>query len=1037
MKNTFFILLLLSISLTGYSQQGYYDENLNSNVYTASQVIGNPTPQPPDVAAFQKVNFVPVSNYTGRANISIPIYQITEGAMSVPISLTYNSSGVKVNDMASNVGLNWSLNAGGMISKMTKGMDDFHRLEKNGSTPTANDMSPSGWLSYTNVTNYFGSVSPYNDAEPDLFSANAPGLTTTYVYKSPYFTNGYGNIDVSTSFPDAVELEHQGNIINVTEFESYSGGMSGLSGFGNTDITSTNGIRYSFGSKETSKHYSAFKSRYTTGGAGPRAIVSSYRLDKMFDHSTNQTIDFEYEEYSVDFYDEIIQKGATYNGGTNISFVSNGASRTIYPTLQRLKRIVFHKGSVEFIYGLNRLDNIDEKALTEIKVKDNYGKTIKHIKLSYSYFQSSINSSTPQSKRLRLDRVYEIDKDLNELPGHVFEYNTSYLMPPRDSYAHDFLGYNNGSYNASITTPMPKYYLHYSNSLFNKYIRLSPFYNSYAVALPGNFSLEANENFAKTYTLKKITFPTGGYNEYEYELNEFSNYGTRKGGGLRIKSQTLNDAKGNIQILDYEYESGNIQGFPVFGLFIGSLPDNGATFSQVTMGIDTFLSPQSQVEFTQGAFVGYRTVKVKDRINNGYTNYIYSASGSGTYYNNIKPTITYNQSHSASVNWEVITTPSLSVDRDFLRGKVLAELVYNKDNEIRLEKTYNYTQKEFSNIHLKYLNRSSSAPLDNCYYDNGVYKLNQNNCGGFWEEIDMPVARDLLTTVVTKDYQAGNIVDTRGGPENIPYTFTTTQTYFHDKQYPLVTNESKSVVVCDVSDYEDEQNCQNVYDDYTNTNFSKEVVYPIEGGSTMQSNEISTLPYANELVQQNRLATPFNIKYNGVSLNEEKYQYKSFDHNIIALEKIDFKARDASITLSDKVTKRDAKGRVIEYQKPNGIYVARIYGYEYLDYLVAEVVNSTYDDASYTLKNRLATPFNQGTFSEDWSIRDLMSELRVALPDTQITSYTYELLVGVNSITDVRGQTVYYHYDSFNRLERITDVDGKVISKNKYHYKNQ
>ena len=41
----------------------------------------------------------------------------------------------------------------------------------------------------------------------------------------------------------------------------------------------------------------------------------------------------------------------------------------------------------------------------------------------------------------------------------TFSYDTTYQMPPRGSYAHDFLGYNNGSFNASITTPMPKYYL--------------------------------------------------------------------------------------------------------------------------------------------------------------------------------------------------------------------------------------------------------------------------------------------------------------------------------------------------------------------------------------------------------------------------------------------------------------------------------------------------------------------------------------------------------------------------------------------------
>jgi hypothetical protein len=123
----------------------------------------------------------------------------------------------------------------------------------------------------------------------------------------------------------------------------------------------------------------------------------------MVDPSTNQTINFKYEKYAISFFDEIKESGGTYNGGSDIVFINSGFSKVIYPTLQRLKKISFDKGEVEFIYGLNRLDNIDEKALTEIIVKDTNGNTIKHIKLSYSYFQSSINRRTPQSKRLRLD----------------------------------------------------------------------------------------------------------------------------------------------------------------------------------------------------------------------------------------------------------------------------------------------------------------------------------------------------------------------------------------------------------------------------------------------------------------------------------------------------------------------------------------------------------------------------------------------------------------------------------------------------------
>ncbi|QMU66739.1 MAG: hypothetical protein GKR88_14755 [Flavobacteriaceae bacterium] len=42
----------------------------------------------------------------------------------------------------------------------------------------------------------------------------------------------------------------------------------------------------------------------------------------------------------------------------------------------------------------------------------------------------------------------------------------------------------------------------------------------------------------------------------------------------------------------------------------------------------------------------------------------------------------------------------------------------------------------------------------------------------------------------------------------------------------------------------------------------------------------------------------------------------------------------------------------------------------------------------------------------------------------------------MTSITDTRGETMYYTYDNFNRLEHIKDNEGNILSKNEYNYKN-
>ena len=61
--------------------------------------------------------------------------------------------------------------------------------------------------------------------------------------------------------------------------------------------------------------------------------------------------------------------------------------------------------------------------------------------------------------------------------------------------------------------------------------------------------------------------------------------------------------------------------------------------------------------------------------------------------------------------------------------------------------------------------------------------------------------------------------------------------------------------------------------------------------------------------------------------------------------------------------------------------------------------------------------------------------LRGLMPNSRVTTYTYKPLVGVSTITDPKGDTVYYQYDNFGRLEYVKDNFGKIISENKYNYR--
>lgn len=101
--------------------------NLFSQNYN-SQII-NPVPEKifsasPDVMAFQKYNICDVNLYTGKTDVNIPLYEINSGNINVPINLNYDSSGIKVDDRASSVGLGWILNAGGNIIRIINDVPD-------------------------------------------------------------------------------------------------------------------------------------------------------------------------------------------------------------------------------------------------------------------------------------------------------------------------------------------------------------------------------------------------------------------------------------------------------------------------------------------------------------------------------------------------------------------------------------------------------------------------------------------------------------------------------------------------------------------------------------------------------------------------------------------------------------------------------------------------------------------------------------------------------------------------------------------------
>ena len=155
----------------------------------------------PTAASLGKYADVPVSAHTGIPQISIPIYTIKEGPLSVPVSLSYHAGGLKVWETASWVGAGWSLNAGGVITRTVMGAPD-ERWTSNVANQTHGYLSDSGYSNHLYIP--VGQPYPYQpspgtrgyfrnhweefaagrkDGEPDMFFFNVGGYSGKFFFR--------------------------------------------------------------------------------------------------------------------------------------------------------------------------------------------------------------------------------------------------------------------------------------------------------------------------------------------------------------------------------------------------------------------------------------------------------------------------------------------------------------------------------------------------------------------------------------------------------------------------------------------------------------------------------------------------------------------------------------------------------------------------------------------------------------------------------------------------------------------------------------
>ncbi|MDU1893073.1 MAG: RHS repeat domain-containing protein [Dysgonomonas sp.] len=498
------------------------------NIYSqfADRQANFPQISSPNVASFNKFIDHPISLYNGTPDVNIPLYVIKDGTIELPITLRYNTSGIKVNEEASWVGLGWNLNVGGVISQNVLGYCDEEDTEYN---DFLNTPEFSAFFNSEPINGYFRL--PYN-----LPIHKKIGAIVTK--RAWYSTHGLAKLE-----PDVFYFSYPGNagkfIIDYRTNKVYI-----LSREQDVKIDfSVNPRLFTITTTEGIKH--TFTRMFDVIRDGIESV--SYGLTSSL-YPNNQTVLYEYEvvdnrsymryeNYSNAYYDVNETILPSYVG---IDATPYQRETKIYEGKEIiLKNIKTTNYEVSFITD-SRLDlpqNTFGEKLIEIKIasKDKINKPQnKRFILNYDYFLAdnfgdnwgvSFNGEEIEKewpwKRLKLLGVYELSNDIKS-NKYDFFYQESPLLPRKDSYAVDYWGYYNGRWQNKFLIPDLEKLLFNDPLYYNHVLEAFRRYPENRTRI-GDRTYDFN--FCKVAMLTGIKYPTGGYVEFEFEPNTFSEFG--------------------------------------------------------------------------------------------------------------------------------------------------------------------------------------------------------------------------------------------------------------------------------------------------------------------------------------------------------------------------------------------------------------------------------------------------------------------------------------------------------------------------------
>lgn len=447
--------------------------------------IGFSSPQAASLGTYGENN---VDLTRGIARQSIPIYTVSIGDLSLPISLNYSSSGVKVKAVNSWTGIDWTVFAGGVISRNKRGNVDE---EQYGYINTANNSCFKSGGGPCSSGSTEGAVFPkavvdgHIDPEPDEFNYNFGPYSGRFLFD--------GNGNVYSQPYTSLKIVPTFSGYTITQFKVYN----------------KQGVEYVFSEIE--------QYRNQNDPTSPQ-YTSAWYLTQINSPSGSHQITITYQEFDSKSTNIYYTKKIGNNPATQ------DQSTSYYYDVKVPHIITAGELKVEFIKDSGALtgSTVDprEHWLKEIRIyeDDNSASPMASFKFEYTGVERG------DEDIFFLTRFYRTNGS-SQINEFEFEYYNLSLLSDINRQEIDHWGYYND--NGSSSEYLPRILVDLGSTHW--------YY-------PG-VSRSVNTGTVHYGMLKKITYPTGGHSEYTYEPNE---YGSVVFGGGSLEEYQSGSSTANL-----------------------------------------------------------------------------------------------------------------------------------------------------------------------------------------------------------------------------------------------------------------------------------------------------------------------------------------------------------------------------------------------------------------------------------------------------------------------------------------------------------